>query len=1548
MRLGDQYRKITMAVAALVLAATLAPAAAGADATVDPLPFAAARAMEVDPGTGRVFVSGGDQVEVYAPDGSRLATVPGVAGAWGMDAAQGSIWVNATTPDQIVRINPSTLAVTARYTVNQPLGDDLTILGGSAWFGAEAGASEHVPWGRLDLATSTYEQAGTTWQPSTGRLGTSTSHLLLWDRGVTAGSVYRVPTGAPFAAVATGTVRGFGQEVVSNDAGTKVWTSGGPWIEEYDAATLASTGVKYRGTGSAGPVAWSPAHGGMLASGSTTSINVFTTGNPTPLAEIPVEGASLALGMRLAADGDTAYLLVNRTGGGSSLRVVDLRPAVNERSPAVVVAGAPTEVTVSGRSLGGATSVTVGGKAVDLTHLGPGQVTFTTPSGLTAGTKSVVITGPTGTASTTLDVVASTGATLTGTVRIGTSPGSGVSLSLSGGTLGAPRSTTSASDGSYTFAGAPTGSGFTLTVHDPSAAAPDQVIRNLAVSPNATTTLDVDLSRPRADGSELADTDLGSAAVRDLLVDPTTGRIVVATGDEVDVLDAEGRLLTRIREMAGARALSRDGGSVYVGLTDAARIVRIDLATMAVTGSWPVGRPTTGDIAASGGKVWFVDGDDQWTRLRSLDPATGAVSAATAERYFVPQLRSVTGSSDRFLAGDFNETSLIDGASANGRRVFTTPNIWPSIPKPDPPLIADATTGVVYDKHGRRFRLRDLYPDGTQFPGSGSPARTTGRGGLVSIGGTVSRESSPVATHAFDGEWTATGLDAGGNRFYTTFGDQLVVHDLAPHIDATSPEPHYEGHTASIEGSGLGPATRVTVDGTPVAFEAAGPNRIDIELDGLAPGLHRVEVTTPWGASGAAPITVLAPRAPGAPAKPEAIVAPHHIEVVWTAVADDGGRPITGYEVTASPSGTTCTTTEALSCTFTALAPGSASTFTVRAINVIGSGPASPATAAIRMPTLPAAPSSVELTPGLRSINVAWTAPDDGGLPITGYLVCSSTDPTVPAGSTCRTVAVNGARVDDATAGVPRFVTVSAVNPVGAGARSAPKSATPFREPDAPTSVAVTPGRMSAQVSWTPAGDGGSPLTGTVVCAESASSPGSFCLDFDQTTPPVTMPYLRGGTTYRLTVSARNAGGTSPASAPVTATIPLSTPAAPPFVQVLSAYRGLAVAWFADEDGGSPVTSFLVCSSTVPSMAGASCTSAAGTARSLDLTDLEPGVERYVTVTAVNSLGPGPASSTSAGTAPYDIPGPPTAVTAVPGSSRAAVTWSAPADDGGNTVTGYEVTPYIGASAQPAQAFASSATAQQITDLTPGVAYTFEVRARNGGGLGVPSARSAPVTPTGTPVRGPFASWDAFVARQLTDFTGSAGTKASRSGSVAKLTAGTLLPSAFVQGLLTDPWFGPAVAPTTRLYWAYFGRIPDHGGLEYWAGKRRTGTTLIRISASFAGSGEFKRTYGSLSNAAFVDLVYRNVLGRPGDAAGRAYWIKRLGQGTSRGQVMVTFSESAEYVRATAGRVGVVQVVGAMLDRSPTTDEVATWATHPVRTLIDHVRLGTEYADHVG
>ena len=53
-------------------------------------------------------------------------------------------------------------------------------------------------------------------------------------------------------------------------------------------------------------------------------------------------------------------------------------------------------------------------------------------------------------------------------------------------------------------------------------------------------------------------------------------------------------------------------------------------------------------------------------------------------------------------------------------------------------------------------------------------------------------------------------------------------------------------------------------------------------------------------------------------------------------------------------------------------------------------------------------------------------------------------------------------------------------------------------------------------------------------------------------------------------------------------------------------------------------------------------------------------------------------------------------------------------------------------------------------------------------------------------------------------------------------------------------------------------------------------------------------------DAAFVDLVYRNVLARPPDPAGRAHWAGGLDSGRlTRGGVMIGFSESAEFVRKT-------------------------------------------------
>ncbi|MBK5223651.1 MAG: DUF4214 domain-containing protein [Acidimicrobiia bacterium] len=103
----------------------------------------------------------------------------------------------------------------------------------------------------------------------------------------------------------------------------------------------------------------------------------------------------------------------------------------------------------------------------------------------------------------------------------------------------------------------------------------------------------------------------------------------------------------------------------------------------------------------------------------------------------------------------------------------------------------------------------------------------------------------------------------------------------------------------------------------------------------------------------------------------------------------------------------------------------------------------------------------------------------------------------------------------------------------------------------------------------------------------------------------------------------------------------------------------------------------------------------------------------------------------------------------------------------------------------------------------------------------------------------------------------------------------------------------------TRLYQAYFLRAPDAGGLQYWVGKLQGDMSLVAVSGQFAASPEFRARYGRLDDGAFVDLVYRNVLGRAPDAEGRAYWTDQMRQGRTRGWVMVGFSESAEFVRKT-------------------------------------------------
>ena len=100
-----------------------------------------------------------------------------------------------------------------------------------------------------------------------------------------------------------------------------------------------------------------------------------------------------------------------------------------------------------------------------------------------------------------------------------------------------------------------------------------------------------------------------------------------------------------------------------------------------------------------------------------------------------------------------------------------------------------------------------------------------------------------------------------------------------------------------------------------------------------------------------------------------------------------------------------------------------------------------------------------------------------------------------------------------------------------------------------------------------------------------------------------------------------------------------------------------------------------------------------------------------------------------------------------------------------------------------------------------------------------------------------------------------------------------------------------------RLYNASFKRLPDADGLKYWIDKYSSGENDERaVASSFLVSAEFKERYGeNVSDTAYVNNLYNNVLGRNADGSGLNYWLGQLDSGAeTRYEVLLGFSESAE------------------------------------------------------
>ena len=469
------------------------------------------------------------------------------------------------------------------------------------------------------------------------------------------------------------------------------------------------------------------------------------------------------------------------------------------------------------------------------------------------------------------------------------------------------------------------------------------------------------------------------------------------------------------------------------------------------------------------------------------------------------------------------------------------------------------------------------------------------------------------------------------------------------------------------------------------------------------------------------------------------------IDLSWKAPADDGGSPITGYQIEVSENGTAWSDleddTESTSTTYshTGLDPVTTRHYRVSAINALGTGDPSNEASATTDANVPGAPTGLTATAqGPTQIDLSWTPPtDDGGSPVTAYRIEVSEDRSAGwqnlvanTGSTATTYSHTGL-----TAGSELYYRVSAINSEGTGSASrVDKAKTDATVPGAPTSLTATAdGRTRINLLWNaPAYDGGAAISGyRIEISEHPDSASAWTtLVENYTNFPATYVHrgLAPGSTRYYRVAANNSAGTGPTSNVAEATTEATIPRAPTgLTATANGTMSIDLAWMAPtDDGGAEIVGYRIQVSTTNGLTWntlVSNTESAATAYTH--AGLEPASTRHYRVAAINAVGTGPDSNVDDDMTEAALPGAPRNLTAnAQGTSQIKLAWMEPSYTGGVAITGYqiEVSEDGGSQWQMLMANTSSAsTSYNHIDLDPASTRHYRVSAINSAGPGAES-----------------------------------------------------------------------------------------------------------------------------------------------------------------------------------------------------------------------------------
>nr|WP_256444574.1 trypsin-like serine protease [Aquihabitans sp. G128] len=157
-----------------------------------------------------------------------------------------------------------------------------------------------------------------------------------------------------------------------------------------------------------------------------------------------------------------------------------------------------------------------------------------------------------------------------------------------------------------------------------------------------------------------------------------------------------------------------------------------------------------------------------------------------------------------------------------------------------------------------------------------------------------------------------------------------------------------------------------------------------------------------------------------------------------------------------------------------------------------------------------------------------------------------------------------------------------------------------------------------------------------------------------------------------------------------------------------------------------------------------------------------------------------------------------------------------------------------------------------------------------------------------------------------------------------------------VEQLASDDWqrHGAAV---TRLYEAGLGRHPG-ASLGSWISVSWDRPDLRGLAPFFAAN------WASLGDDAYVAKLYSIALGQASTLAQRQPWVDRLRRGTSRGDVLLFFTESSAAKSRTATAVRLVSTWYGLLRKAPTQAEITAHKGRSQLSLVNLLRTSSTYA----